>query len=98
MTLRSTSGKFSLPSFGRKASTAQDGPGSPIRSNGNQYEDPGSPGREGGFSFGNGNSNGGGGSGGNNAFDGLGKKLGKSIAHQSLLPGLGNKEQRALQE
>jgi hypothetical protein len=31
-------------------------------------------------------------------FDGLGRKLGKSIAHQSLLPSLGNKDVRALQE
>lgn len=33
-----------------------------------------------------------------NTFDGLGRKLGKSIAHQSLLPSLGNKDVRALQE
>ncbi|RSH85634.1 hypothetical protein EHS25_003774 [Saitozyma podzolica] len=31
-------------------------------------------------------------------FDGLGRKLGKSIAHQSLLPSLGNKDVRALQD
>ena len=98
MTLRNTSGKFSLSNFGRKASgaPAHDGPSSSDRTNGHYSDDPGSPVREGGSGFlgggGNGNSNGGGG------FDGLGKKLGKSIAHQSLLPGLGNKEQRILQE
>lgn len=87
MTLRNTSGKFSLAHFGRKASGAgHDGPSSADRTNGHYSDDPGSPVRE----------NGGGGGGG--GLDGLGKKLGKSIAHQSLLPGLGNKEQRVLQE
>jgi hypothetical protein len=38
-----------------------------------------------------------GGSGGS-AFDGLGKKLGKSLAHTSLLPALGNSDLRVLQE
>jgi hypothetical protein len=41
---------------------------------------------------------GGGGGGGPSAFDGLGRKLGKSIAHTSLLPSLGNQDLRALQE
>lgn len=87
MTLRNSSGKFSLPSFGRKASGVHDGPASPSRPNGNPYDDPASPGREGnGFSLGNGGG------------EGFGRKLGKSIAHQSILPSLGNKEQRALQE
>lgn len=41
---------------------------------------------------------GGGGGGGPSAFDGIGRKLGKSIAHTSLLPSLGNQDLRALQE
>ena len=32
------------------------------------------------------------------AFDGIGKKLGKSLAHQSFMPSLGNQDLRALQE
>ena len=50
--------------------------------NGNTSDDPGSPGVTGGGA----------------TFDGFGKKLGKTFAHQSLLPSLGNKDQRALQE
>jgi hypothetical protein len=50
--------------------------------NGNTSDDPGSPGI----------------SGPGATFDGFGKKLGKTFAHQSLLPSLGNKDQRALQE
>ncbi|ORY20374.1 Eisosome component PIL1-domain-containing protein [Naematelia encephala] len=82
MTLRNTSGKFSLPSFGRKASGA-DGPAtSPSRGGGNGYDDDGgSPHRD-----------------GSSGFSGLGEKLGKSIAHQSLLPVLGNKDMRLLQD
>jgi hypothetical protein len=51
-------------------------------SNGFAHESPDSPTRET----------------GSNSLDGFGKKLGKSLAHNSLLPGLGNKEQRTLQE
>ncbi|CAK9782025.1 hypothetical protein CC85DRAFT_330599 [Cutaneotrichosporon oleaginosum] len=41
---------------------------------------------------------GGAGGGGPSAFDGIGRKLGKSIAHTSLLPSLGNQDLRALQD
>ncbi|ORX38258.1 Eisosome component PIL1-domain-containing protein [Kockovaella imperatae] len=84
---RNTSGKFSLGSFGRKVSGLGDGQTSPARTthgggHNHEYSDDASP------------SSGGAGAG----FDGLGKKLGKSIAHQSLLPGLGNQDLRALQD
>ncbi|KAK8854570.1 hypothetical protein IAR55_003309 [Kwoniella newhampshirensis] len=91
MTLRNTSGKFSLSNFGRKASGAGE-PTSPTRANGHGggggYGDDevgASPGRDG---------HGGGGV----AFDGLGRKLKGSLAHQSLVPGFGNKDVRALQD
>ena len=89
MTLRNSSGKFSLPSFARR-NTAGEPPSSPSHTNGTGvYDDDGnSPGRE--------RDSSGGGVGG--GFDGFGRKLGKSIAHQSLLPGLGNRDLRALQE
>ncbi|KAL7422528.1 hypothetical protein Q5752_003176 [Cryptotrichosporon argae] len=91
MTLRNASGKFSLP-FGRKG--PNDAPVSPSsRQPSGTYaaddSDPSSP-------IGNGGSGGGGLN--TAAFDGLGKKIGKSIAHTSLLPGLGNKDLRALQD
>ncbi|BEJ15801.1 hypothetical protein CspHIS471_0504060 [Cutaneotrichosporon sp. HIS471] len=41
---------------------------------------------------------GGAGSSGPSAFDGIGRKLGKSIAHTSLLPSLGNQDLRPLQD
>ena len=88
--LRNASGKFSIPSFGRKVSGVQDTPNSPQRVNG--YIEESSPPRD---SFG---SAGGGGAGSGLGGDGLGKKLGKSLAHQSLLPSLGNQDLRALQE
>lgn len=92
MTLRNTSGKFSLPTFGRR-NTSGDGPSSPsaTRTNGNgYYDDDGySPGKE------RDRDRDGTGAGG---LDALGKKLAKGIAHQSLLPGLGNRDLRALQE
>ncbi|WVW85327.1 hypothetical protein I302_107365 [Kwoniella bestiolae CBS 10118] len=89
MTLRNTSGKFSLSNFGRKVSGAVE-PNSPTRtSNHNQtasgYTDDESPSRE---------THGGNGAG----FDGFGKKLKGTLAHQSILPGLGNKDMRALQD
>ena len=90
MSMRGPSGKFSLANFGRKASGTHDGV-----QNGYGSEMPESPTREGGSGF---MSGGGGGGNGSSPLDGLGKKLGKSLAHQSLLPGLGNKEQRSLQE
>ncbi|OCF57747.1 hypothetical protein L486_05212 [Kwoniella mangroviensis CBS 10435] len=91
MTLRNTSGKFSLSNFGRKVSGAVE-PNSPTRtSNHNQhasgYTDDESPYRE---------THGGSGNGA--GFDGLGKKLKGTLAHQSILPGLGNKDMRALQD
>ncbi|WWC90445.1 uncharacterized protein L201_005380 [Kwoniella dendrophila CBS 6074] len=82
MTLRNTSGKFSLSNFGRKVSGAIE-PNSPTRTtnnNGGGYTDD--------------ESHGGNGAG----FDGLGKKLKGTLAHQSILPGLGNKDMRALQD
>ncbi|WWD19293.1 hypothetical protein CI109_103751 [Kwoniella shandongensis] len=88
MTLRNTSGKFSLSNFGRKVSGVGE-PTSPTRTNGHSggYGDDdvaASPGRDG--------------HGGGVAFDGLGRKLKGSLAHQSLLPALGNKDVRALQD
>ncbi|WRT68663.1 uncharacterized protein IL334_005642 [Kwoniella shivajii] len=80
MTLRNTSGKFSLSNFGRKVSGAIE-PNSPTRNN-DRYTDDESPARD---TFGV-------------AFDGLGKKLKGTLAHQSILPGLGNKDMRALQD
>ena len=102
MSLRGTSGKFSLPTFGRKHSAD---PNSPSRMQGEDFG-PASPSRENGYFSGDGGSGGGGGggggsrvvSGGREALDGFGKNLGKKIAHQSLLPALGNKEARPLQE
>lgn len=95
----SSGGKFSLGSaFGRRADRQPSysgndfaQPSSPqhnTNTHGNSgisgNDEPGSPGvRE---------------SGTGPTFDGLGKKLGKTFAHQSLLPALGNKDQRALQE
>ncbi|WVQ79699.1 hypothetical protein IAT38_001799 [Cryptococcus sp. DSM 104549] len=86
MSLRNTSGKFSLSSFGRKVSGVQDPPSSPgnapATSNGNHTydDDAGSPTNSG------------------SGFDGFGKKLKGSLAHQHLLPALGNKDVRALQD
>ncbi|WWC63574.1 uncharacterized protein I303_106178 [Kwoniella dejecticola CBS 10117] len=95
MTLRNTSGKFSLSNFGRKVSGAVE-PNSPTRSTNNnnnnintsggpRYSDDESPSRE--THSGNGA-----------GFDGFGKKLKGTLAHQSILPGLGNKDMRALQD
>ncbi|OCF32639.1 hypothetical protein I316_05560 [Kwoniella heveanensis BCC8398] len=99
MSLRGASGKFSLSNFTRKASGTGPAstnpnnhpsePNSPTRGNG-AYTDDDSPVRD--------THGGGGGGGGGVAFDGLGKKLKGSFAHQSLLPGLGNKDMRALQD
>ncbi|KAK4689622.1 hypothetical protein P7C73_g485, partial [Tremellales sp. Uapishka_1] len=85
MTLRNTSGKFSLPSFGRKASGQLNEPDSPSRHYGDDDY----------YSSHNRESSGGQ---GGSPFDGFGKKLGKSLAHTSLLPALGNKDLRALQD
>ncbi|WWC71314.1 uncharacterized protein I206_105268 [Kwoniella pini CBS 10737] len=92
MTLRNTSGKFSLSNFGRKVSGVGE-PNSPTRSTNNnqnnsgaRYSDDESPSRE--------NHGGGNGAG----FDGIGKKLKGTLAHQSILPALGNKDTRALQD
>jgi hypothetical protein len=78
MTLRNTSGKFSLSHFGRKPSQSESPSSSYGVGNDEDRE------REGGS--------------GGSAFDGLGKKLGKSLAHTSLLPALGNSDLRVLQE
>ncbi|EIW68385.1 hypothetical protein TREMEDRAFT_74265 [Tremella mesenterica DSM 1558] len=92
MSLRGASGKFSLPSFGRKNTGTE--PTSPSREYGNDSDfSPASPTRENGHSAG-----GGGGGGGLVGMDNFGRSLGKKIAHQSLLPALGNKDQRALQD
>jgi len=96
MSLRGPSGKFSLAHFGRKASGAHNDGTSNGNGYGNDYPD--SPTREGGSGFMSGGGGGGSGGNGSNPLDGIGKKLGKSLAHQSLVPGLGNKEQRTLQE
>ncbi len=92
MTLRNTSGKFSLPTFGRK--NTSDGPSSPsAKTNGRDYydDDGYSPGRE----ARNRDSRAG------NAgaqLDAFGKKVVQSLAHQSLLPALANRDLRSLQE
>lgn len=88
MSLRNASGKFSMPTFGRKNTV--DGPSSPSATRQNAtgyYDDDYSPGKDRDRD----------GSGGVR-FDELGRKLGKTIAHQSLLPSLGNRELRSLQE
>lgn len=103
MALRSTSGKFGLPSFGRRrgsdsqpssriasGSAAPQGAGS-----GDNDESLASPTTATGSNFSPShnysNSTGG-------HLDGLGKKIGKKVAHTSLLPALGNQDLRALQE
>jgi len=85
MSMRNTSGKFTIP-FGRKsdktpASPTGNGPthGRFFSSGGGSGDDDFGPGGEKGS-----------GSGGLN--------LGKRIAHQSLIPGLGNQDLRQLQE
>lgn len=80
MSMRNTSGKFSLSSFGRKVS-GMDRPSSPTKDS-DSNEEGHSPVRE---SHGVG-------------FDGLGKKLKGSLAHNNLLPALGHKDLRALQD
>ena len=95
--LRNASAKFSLANLGRKVS---DSPNSPGRWNNNNDSDL-SPPRGADTSGGSLGPNGPGGGPaekGGIALDAFGKKLGKSIAHQSLLPGLGNQDLRALQE
>jgi hypothetical protein len=104
--MRSASGsKFSLSAFGRRDKDKDHGqrvasesaaynnnatggggyaPSSPVNHAGAGYNSDGTPSSP---------------TGGPGAtFDVLGRKLGKTIAHQSLLPGLGNKDIRALQE
>ncbi|WVR09377.1 hypothetical protein IAU60_006444 [Kwoniella sp. DSM 27419] len=88
MSLRGSSGKFSLSNFSRKVSgppPAHAEPNSPTTANGygnGAYDEDDSPTRD---------THGGAG------FDGL-KKLKGTFAHNSLLPGLGNKDLRALQD
>jgi hypothetical protein len=108
MTFRNTSGKFSLSSFGRRQPSYSGGPESPgVGSSGNgvgSNSNPNGNGREGGFSFPHFGQAGNddredfspradGGAGG----PGLGWTLGKKIAHQSLLPALGNQDLKSLQ-
>lgn len=111
MTLRNASGKFSLPSFGRNknqshhestpsqsrvsSSTYGSGPGAVVTSG---ESEPSSPRVADSMMSGGSGGGLGGGGGGPSAFDGIGRKLGKSIAHTSLLPSLGNQDLRALQE
>ncbi|ODN73025.1 hypothetical protein L202_08420 [Cryptococcus amylolentus CBS 6039] len=82
MSLRGPSGKFSLAGFGRKVSGV-DRPSSPVEHNSSGYEDETSPVRE---------SHGGAG------FDGFGQKLQGKLAHNRLLPSLGHKDLRLLQD
>lgn len=115
MTLRGASGKFSLPSFGRKSNANDISPSqSRIPSNSTpQYApNPDSTsklghGRDSDSIIGpqhdySGVNLGGGGNAANgsngSSLDGFGKKIGKSIAHTSFLPSLGNQDLRALQE
>jgi len=107
MTLRNASGKFSLPSFGRKShhSTNSDGSSSPSRVTSGSYPAGGGGGGGGGggptvsiHSSGyDGDSLSPGGAGGA-GLGGIGNKIGKSIAHTRLLPALGNQDLRLLQE
>lgn len=100
MALRSASGKFGLPSFGRRRGSDSQ-PQSRIVSG----AAPTSGDNESLASPTAGNSNfapthahtpsSGGGSG---TLGGIGNKLGKKVAHTSLLPALGNQDLRALQE
>ena len=88
--MRTTSGKFTIP-FGRKSDSK--GPASPTTtgpSHGRFFSGSGGGGGSGDDDFGPGGNGGGSGSGGLN--------LGKRIAHQSLIPGLGNQDLRQLQE
>lgn len=91
MSMRNTSGKFSIP-FGRKSDSK--GPSSPTTtgpSHGRFFSGSGGGGGgSGDDDFGPSGNSGGVGSGGLN--------LGKRIAHQSFLPGLGNQDLRQLQE
>lgn len=98
MALRSTSGKFGLPSFGRRRgsdsqpqSRIVSGAAPPNVDNDSLASPP--PGSN--FSPAHAHSHSGGGSG---TLGVIGNKLGKKVAHTSLLPALGNQDLRALQE
>ncbi|KAL1407764.1 hypothetical protein Q8F55_007198 [Vanrija albida] len=116
MTLRGASGKFSLPTFGRKSNANDNSPtqGSRIPSNSTPQYAP-NPDTTSKLSHGRDSDSiiaphhdfsgvhlggGGGGANGSNgsSLDGFGKKIGKSIAHTSFLPSLGNQDLRALQD
>jgi hypothetical protein len=86
MSMRNTSGKFSIP-FGRKSEKTPASPTGNGPTHGRFFSSGGGSGDD---DFGPGGQTGGSGSGGLN--------LGKRIAHQSLIPGLGNQELRQLQE
>lgn len=106
MALRSTSGKFGLPSFGRRrgsdsqpSSRIVSGAAPGAGSGDNDSLASPTTGQHSNFlpSHSHSHSQSGGGSGGG-TLGVIGNKLGKKVAHTSLLPALGNQDLRALQE
>jgi hypothetical protein len=85
MSMRNTSGKFSIP-FGRKSDKTPASPTGNGPTHGRFFSSGGGSGDD---DFGPGGEKG-------NGSGGL--NLGKRIAHQSLIPGLGNQDLRQLQE
>lgn len=103
MALRSTSGKFGLPSFGRRRgsdsqpqSRIASGATAPPAAAGGDSEDAQALASPTATTFSPSHNHTNSSSGGH--LDGLGKKLGKKVAHTSLLPALGNQDLRTLQE
>jgi hypothetical protein len=102
MALRNASSKFSMPSFGRKSNANASQPNGINTSAG---YDPNAAGASSprvtsgtyGASVHSGDDAAGGNSGGR-GLDGIGRKIGKSIAHTRLIPALGNQDLRLLQE
>ena len=86
MSMRNTSGKFTIP-FGRKSDKTPASPTGTGPTHGRFFSSGGGSGDD---DFGPGGQTGGSGSGGLN--------IGKRIAHQRLIPGLGNQDLRQLQE
>lgn len=104
MALRSTSGKFGLPSFGRRRGSESQ-PSSrivsgsaPTGSGDNDSLASPTTGQHSNFSPAHGHTHSSGGGGGSGTLGVIGNKLGKKVAHTSLLPALGNQDLRALQE
>ncbi|EKD02677.1 hypothetical protein A1Q2_02907 [Trichosporon asahii var. asahii CBS 8904] len=99
MALRSASGKFGLPSFGRRRGSDSQ-PQSRIVSGAaptSGDESLASP-TAGNSNFAPTHAHTHSGGGGSGTLGGIGNKLGKKVAHTSLLPALGNQDLRALQD